>query len=447
MLRQSELKKIADKIHNYASGFDAEVLIGSGDSALTRFSENVITQNVSGSNVGFSIRVVKNGKMGKASTGNLSDEGMKLCVETAKAALEVSEPDTEILPLVEPQEYQEKASYIKDTQEFSPGNRADFVIKAVEACKHEGFQAAGICSNSGECSALANSKGLWAYHKSSNASFSLSVMSENSSGWAEESDVDVNKIDMDKVIKKAIRIARDGQNPESIDPGKYTVILEPAAVADLILFLGWEAFNGLAFSEGRSCFSGKTGKQVAGSNITITDDFTHPLTPGTPFDFEGLPRQKVQIIENGIFRTPVHDRKSALKAGVEPTGHGMPQPDSFGPVPLNLIVSPGTSSLEEMIASTEKGLLVTRLHYCNLLNPTDMMLTGMTRDGLFMVENGKITKGLKNMRFTQSVLEILNNAEALSEKLYKTETFWGGGGTIVPCMKVNDFHFTSSTEN
>ena len=171
------------------------------------------------------------------------------------------------------------------------------------------------------------------------------------------------------------------------------------------------------------------------------------MTPGLPFDFEGSPRQRVPLIENGIFRSTVHDRRTAKLSGVENTGHALPQPDSNGPMPLNMVMSAGDSSLEEMIASTEKGLLVTRLHYTNILNPMTMLLTGMTRDGLFKIEDGKVTNGLKNMRFTESVLHILNNVEELSKKLYKTETFWGGGGTVAPAIKVNDFHFTSKTEN
>ena len=171
------------------------------------------------------------------------------------------------------------------------------------------------------------------------------------------------------------------------------------------------------------------------------------MSPGNPFDFEGMPRQRVVMIENGVFKTTVHDRKTGEKTGSGSTGHSLPQPDTYGPMPLNVIMSPGDSSLEEMIASTDKGLLVTRLHYSNMLDPMKMTLTGMTRDGLFMIENGEVTKGVKNMRYTESVLHVLSNVAALSSQLYKTETFWGGGGTVVPAIKVNDFHFTSRTEN
>ncbi len=447
MHNEAVLREIARKALEFSKGYDAEILLSSSDSALTRFGDNVITQNVSKSSVGLSIRLMKDGRMGKASTGNISDEGLHRCVEVAVKALEVSEPDSSLLPLLPQQDYIEKSTFFKNSHQLSPEFKADGVVRGVNACKESGLIAAGIFSNSGSASALANSEGLWAYHDTSRATFSISAMSDDSSGWAEDSDANVDKIDVDKAIVTAVKVAMDSREPASLEPGKYTVIFEPTAVADFMLFLGWEGLNGLSFVEGRSCFSGKVGEKVVGDNITITDDFTHPLTPGTPFDFEGAARQKVTMIENGVFKQAVHDRRTAAIAGVEQTGHALPQPDTNGPTPLNLVMSSGDSSLEEMIASTKNGVLVRKLHYTNILNPKTLMLTGMTRDGFFLIEDGKVTKGLKNMRFTDSVLRVLSNVEALSKQLYKTETFWGGGGTVVPAIKVKDFHFTSKTEN
>lgn len=448
MHTEAELKAFAQKALRQVDGFDAEILLSCGDNALTRFSENVITQNVAGSSLSLSVRLLNDKRMGKASTGNLSDDGILRCIETAKAALDISEPENELLPLVEPQEYLERpTSYFEASHNLTPETRAEGVVKAVNACRNNNLQAAGIHSNSGSALAIASTTGLWAYHKSSQATLSLSAMSEDSSGWSENTNSDISKLEIDRVISKAIKGAIDGKKPTDIEPGAYTVIFEPAAVADFLLFLGWEALNGLSFVEGRSCFSGRVGDKIVGDNITLCDDFTHPMTPGRPFDYEGCAKVPVTLIENGVFKSTVHDRQTALKAGVESTGHSLPQPDSNGPMPLNLILSPGESSLEEMIASTKNGLLVTRLHYSNILNPMTMTLTGMTRDGLFAIENGKVTGGLKNMRYTESILHILSNVEALSSKLYTTETFWGGGGTVVPAIKVNDFHFTSKTEN
>lgn len=447
MYFESDLKRIADKALGLTNGYEAEIMLSAKDNALTRYGENVITQNVSGSEIGFSIRLLKDGRMGKASTGNLSDDGIRKCFETAQAALKVAEPDEKILPLPEPQQYKQKESYVKSTHELTPEDRAEKVSQAVGMCQEEDLQAAGIFSSEGNSEAIANTSGLWAYHELTSATFSLSAMSGDSSGWAEETDIDVDKINVDHIAQKAIRIAKDSRNPGTIEPGAYTVIFEPAAVADFMLFLGWEALNGLAFVEGRSCFSDKVGQKVSGDNITITDDAYHPMTPGVPFDFEGLPRQKVTMIENGVFRSAVHDRRTAAIAGTEQTGHALPQPDTYGPLPLNVVISPGKSTAEDMIASVERGLYVTRLHYTNILDPMKMTLTGMTRDGFFLIEDGKIVRGLKNMRFTESVLNILSNVDMISHDQYKTGTFWGGGGTVAPIMKVNGFHFTSKTEN
>jgi len=447
MLTETELRTLADKTLALTDGYDAEVLVESGDNALTRFSENVITQNVSSHNAGLSIRLLKDGRMGKASTGNLADDGIKRCIETAKAALKVAEQDPDLFPLSEPQTYQKIENYTPTTAETTPDARAEGVKHAIDRFRKDELEGAGIFSTGGGGFGLANSKGLWAYQRSTNAKFSISAMCADSSGWAEEADNDIGTINIDEIASKAAKKALDGRNPAEIEPGAYTVIFEPAAVAEFLLFLGWDALNGLAFAEERSCFSGKVGEKVAGGNITIVDDAYHPMTKGIPFDFEGFPRQKVTMIENGVFRNAVHNRKTAKLAGVEQTGHSFPQPDPWGPMPANLILSPGDSTMEEMIASTDRGLLVTNLHYVNILNPMTMLLTGMTRDGLFLIENGKVTKGLKNMRFTESVLHVFNNVEALTKQLYKVGTFWGGGGSVAPAIKVNDFHLTSKTEN
>lgn len=446
MLSESELKEVSHQVLQMADGYEAEVLLQSSQNALTRFGENRITQNVDRAFQGLSLRLLKDGKMGKASTEDLTPAGLTRCVERARQALQVAPSDPELLPLPEPQVYQPKPNFFSQTLHYSPEERAQRVKEAVDRLTPVGLEGAGIFSTGGSAFAIANSKGLWAFHQKSDATFSLSAMSPDSSGWAQDMDADVSRLEFGRVIEVARRKALESRNPRTVEPGPWTVIFEPEAVADFLLFLAWVGFNGKAFVEGRSPFAGKVGQKVVGENITITDDPYHPLTPGTPFDYEGMPRQRVVLIENGVFRTPVHDRRTARAAGTTPTGHSLPQPDTHGPIPLNLILSPGETPFEEMIASTERGLLVTRLHYTNLLDPMRLTITGMTRDGLFLIERGKVVCGLKNMRFTDSVIDMLTNVEALTPQLYKTETFWGGGGSVVPGMKIRNFHFTSITE-
>ncbi|MBM3330058.1 MAG: TldD/PmbA family protein [Calditrichaeota bacterium] len=447
MYAESELLEIASKALAVAGPAEAEVILSCSEGALTRFGENRVTQNVVQGGASLTVRLLEEGRIGKASTGNLTEEGIARCVATAQSALRFSQPDPDLLPLVEPQSYSDKSTYHDRTFGYSPEERVVGVAEAVALCRESDLQAAGIYSSGGSTIAIANSRGLWACHRRTGATFSLSAMSDDSSGWAEATDPDVAALDVTDVARRAKDKALASRNPSRVEPGDWTVVLEPAAVADFLLFLAWDAFNGKSFVESRSAFTGKIGTKVAGTNVTIKDDAWHPLTPGNPFDYEGMPRQTVPLIENGVFMGVVHDRTTGAKAGTGSTGHALPQPDSNGPLPLNMVLEGGESSLEEMIASTDRGLLVTRLHYTNLLDPMKVTITGMTRDGLFLIEGGKVTRGLKNMRFTLSVLDVLNSVEALSRQLYRTETFWGGGGTVAPAIKVSNWTFTSGTEN
>jgi predicted Zn-dependent protease len=221
------------------------------------------------------------------------------------------------------------------------------------------------------------------------------------------------------------------------------VILEPAAVLDLVGFLFYD-FAATAVEDKRSCFSGRIGKQLLGENITITDDAYHPEQLGAPFDGEGMPRQQVVLVDKGVPSKLVSSRRSAKKAGTKPTGHGFALPNEYGEAPMNLVISGGNSSLEEMVASTERGLLVTRLWYIREVDPYEKIMTGMTRDGLFLVENGKIGRAARNFRFNQSVLEMLRNVECLGPAHRATgeESF----EMVVPPMKARDFQFSEVTK-
>ncbi|MBI4713307.1 MAG: hypothetical protein HY762_08430 [Planctomycetes bacterium] len=211
--------------------------------------------------------------------------------------------------------------------------------------------------------------------------------------------------------------------------------------------MAFRGFGALGYQEGRSFLSGKLGSRVMGGNISITDDVYHPLIQGMPFDFEGMPRQKVTLIDKGVARNVVYDRLTAKKdRRTHSTGHGLPQPNPQGPLPTSLILQPGDSSIAEMIASTKKGLLISEFHYTNLVEPMKMVLTGMTRNGLYLIENGIITRGVKNMRFTESVLRALSNVELISRETELHKGFFGGGGFIVPTLKINNFNFSSETK-
>jgi predicted Zn-dependent protease len=242
---------------------------------------------------------------------------------------------------------------------------------------------------------------------------------------------------------RAARKALESREPGEIAPGKYQVILEPAAVLDLLGFLFFD-FGGLAIHEQRSCLTGRLGQKLFGDNINVRDDVYHPLQAGAPFDGEGMPRQRVTLVEKGVAKNVVYARQTAQKMGTEPTGHGFPLPNEYGEAPMNIVMEGGRASIEEMVGSTDRGLLVTRLWYIREVDPFQKILTGMTRDGTFWIENGEIRHGVRNFRFNQSVIEMLSNVEMMgpAQRTAGEESF----EMVVPAMKVRDFNFSSLTK-
>jgi PmbA protein len=270
-------------------------------------------------------------------------------------------------------------------------------------------------------------------------------MSDDSSGYGADTAADVSTLDLETVGRMAVDKALQSRHPTGIEPGAYTVILEEAAVADMLSSLGFTGFGALALQEGRSFMTGCLGQQVTGENITIWDDGLDPRGLVLPFDFEGVPKQRVTLIEKGVAQGVVYDSFTAgREEGKVSTGHSLPAPNTMGPIPLNLFMSSGTATKAEMLASTERGIWVTRFHYTNTVHPVKTVLTGMTRDGTFLIENGAITRPLKNFRFTQSILEAFSRAEMLSSecKLISGRR----GGIYVPAAKIHEFQFTGTTE-
>jgi PmbA protein len=247
-----------------------------------------------------------------------------------------------------------------------------------------------------------------------------------------------------EVAEIAVRKAIAAQNPEAIEPGEYTVILEPAAVADMLMFLGFLGFSALAAQEGRSFMCGQIGSRVMGDNITIWDDGLDPAGLPMPFDFEGVPKEKVVLIDRGIASGFVHDSATASQEDRLSTGHALPAPNTYGPMPINLFMAPGDSTLDEMISSTERGILVTRFHYTNPVHPVKVIITGMTRDGTFLVENGRVTRPVRNLRFTDSVPRAFSEVLSMSRERKLQAGYFGGA--LVPSMKVGRFAFTGATE-
>ncbi len=281
------------------------------------------------------------------------------------------------------------------------------------------------------------------------------MLGGDSSGWQKANSPKVANLDPLQLAEVAAQKAVDSAHPKEIPAGKYTVILEPAAVLDIVGFMFWD-YSGMAILDQRSFLTGRIGKKLFGENITIIDDVSHPLQAGSPFDGEGVLRHRVPLVENGIVRRVVYARGTAARMKksehrdnvgmIEATGHGFPLPNEVGEMPLNIVfaLAGNPQSLEQMIASTERGVLVTRLWYIREVEPFEKMMTGMTRDGTFLVQNGRVTGGIRNFRFNESLIHMLSNVEAMSTPVRSCgeESF----DMVVPGMKVRDFNFTEVTK-
>ncbi len=327
----------------------------------------------------------------------------------------------------------------------------------MEVAKRNQLVTAGIYSSSQSVEAILNSRGLENFHRQTSSEISITMLAADSSGWQKANSPDVRNLNAAALAQTAARKARESARPRELSPGKYTVILEPAAVLDLIGFMFYD-FGGQAILDQRSFLNNRVGTRLFGENISIWDDAYHPLQSGPAFDGEGVRRQRVQLVDHGTIRSLVYARgtaekmKSSENAGkvgdIRPTGHGLPLPNEIGEVPLNIVVEGGPEAqrqtVEQMIASTERGILVTRLWYIREVDPYEKILTGMTRDGTFLVENGKIQGGIRNFRFNQSLVTMLSGVEALGTPVRASgeESF----DMVVPPMKVRDFNFTEVTK-
>ena len=440
-----KFSRIRDIILDYSKADGTEVLYVLEDHALTRFSGNSITQNIDSRGDYIAITVIVGKKSAKVTTNQFDAAALRKKVDQALDLAGRQRDNPSLPPLFKPQQYEVIKGYSAKTASASPEERAQAAAYAAGIAGKKRLDCSGSFMTGVDAIGIANSKGLFAVQKNSVADFSVTMTTPDSSGWAAAANKNINLIDQQAVADRALQKALSSRKPKPLKPGRYDVIFEPQPISEFLFFLAYECFNGLAYVENRSLLSGNMGKKLFGENVTIYDDVYHPMNNGLPFDFEGMPRKKLLLVEKGVVRNVVHDRYSARKARATSTGHSLPQPNTFGPIPLNMIMERGDSSLEEMIASTKRGLLVTQFHYSNVINEIKMNLTGMTRNGTFMIENGRITYPVKNLRYTEAVPRALSNVEMISRDQTFVKAFFGGG-FVVPVVKIKDFTFTSETE-
>jgi predicted Zn-dependent protease len=441
-LSRQRAEELFGQVLKYSTAEETEVMVTSSVFALTRFANNTIHQNVSEETTTLSVRVVAEGRMARASTNKFDEESIRQLCEGALALARLQPPDPDLLPMPGPQTYRAVNRFFRETAELSPAARAATVATVIKRAEKSRLTAAGIFSSGAGAYGLFNSRGLSAFHEETMAEFSVTMLGREGSGWAKKTSPYWPELEPLELAERATQKALNSKKPGEITPGKYTVILEPAAVLDLLGFLVLD-FSGLAVHEKRSCLTGRVGERVFGENITLRDDVFHPSQTGAPFDGEGIPRQRVTILEHGVVKNLVYARQSAHIMDTQPTGHGFPLPNEYGEAPMNIVMEGERTSVEDMVRSTPKGLLVTRFWYIREVDPYQKILTGMTRDGTFWIEDGQMRHGIKNLRFNQSVVEMLRQVEMMGQpqRTAGEESF----EMVVPAMKIREFNFSSMT--
>ena len=429
-----------------AAGADeVEAVISSDEARLTRFANSEIHQNVAETNASLNLRVAIGRRVGVASSNRLDEDGLRRLAEGAVAIARNSAELEDWAGLPEPAPIADiPAGWSDATAGSTPELRAEGVRAVIAAADAAGVRAYGSFSTSAERLAVANSKGIRADQRRTTSQLLTVMMAvDGGSGYAESAAVDATTIDAAAIGREAADKARATANPVSIDPGDWPVVLEEYAVVDLLSTLAYVGFSALAVLEERSF--AEPGRVIGSELITIVDDATEPGAMPMAFDYEGVAKQRVVLVERGVCRDVVWDAQTAARGGRQSTGHGLPAPNPYGPFPLNMVMSPGDASRDELIGGLDRGLLVTRFHYTNPVHPKLAIVTGMTRDGTFLVEGGRIVGPVRNLRFTQSYLAALAGTTAVGRE---RRTLRGDfGGVLVPAVRIDGWTFTGATEH
>jgi len=422
---------------------EAEALVLGGSEQLTRFANSQIHQNVAETNRSVNLRFCIGKQVGVASTNRLDDESLRRLAQSAAqiARLQPEREDFAGLPRPTPTK-PVRGAYEPATANASPEERAEAARAVIAAADDAGVLAFGSLKTATEELAVANSHGIAVEEERTLGHLiTVSMGPDGEAGYAEGAAVDHRQIDAAALGREAAARARASRNAQQLEPGDYPVVLEEYAVIDLLDMLGYLGFSALAVQEERSFF--EPGRKVGSELVSIVDDATDPAGMPAAFDYEGVAKQRVPLLERGVCVDVVYDAQTAAKAGRASTGHGLPAPNQYGPFPLNTFMAPGTASREELIGGLERGLLVTRFHYTNPVHPKLAIVTGMTRDGLFLVEGGEVRGPVRNLRFTQSYLAALAGVEAVGSTRRLLRGFLGAA--VVPAVRISAFTFTGAT--
>ncbi len=441
VLTRQECERVVARVLEASRADGCQINLGSSVTRNIRFAANQLSTAGGVEDASLGVQSSFGPKHAVVTTNDLSDESIRRVVQQSEALARLAPDDPEAMPELPRQQYQSISAFFDATANLNPADLARAALTALEAARTAGdVTAAGFIATSANANCVANKSGLFAYHRNTTSNYTLTVRTTDGtgSGWAATDDKDWRRLDIQGVARRAVDKARASANPVAIEPGRYTVIMEPQAVGDLVQLLAF-ALDARQADEGRSAFTSpnggtKIGERIVDPRVTIISDPADPQLLSQPFDGQGLPLGRQVWVENGVLRQLFYSRFWAQRQHREPTGF-----------PTGVKMLGGDSSLERMIASTERGVLVTRLWYLRQVDPRTILNTGLTRDGTFLVENGRVSRAIRNFRFNDSPLFMLNNLEAVGapQRLAGTEA---GGDVVMPTLKVRDFNFTSLSE-
>lgn len=450
LLTREAALEIAQGLVDSSTADETEVVIESEVDRFVRFAASGPTQNADRERHQVSIRVridTPDGKCeGSATCDGVDTALINGALERAVELARHAPPNPDLIPLGGPVDVELRRPDAT-TLEHGFEAKADWVRTAIEACEREGLLPAGLTQTGGYARAVVNSSGRAVFAAQSRAGFALTASSPDlvgGAGFADQSAASVAELDPDDVIRRAVLKAVSSRDAQAIEPGEYTVVLEPAAVSALLLFAGYRGFGCQDVEEQSSFLCGRLGERCFSEFFSVVDDASNAFYPSIPFDFEGSPKHRVELIDRGVLKGMVTDHAWSKKLGVPNTGHGRRQPDPSGPTANSLCVQAGDRSLDELIAGVERGLLVTQFHYTNLIDPRELVLTGMTRNGTFLIENGKLTRPVKNLRFTMSMMRAWSQITGVGNELHVAGALFDGE-VVTPALRIDGFRFTSTT--
>jgi len=420
---------------------ESEIIATLTQHALTRFTQNYIHQNMAGENFEAQIRIIKDGREGTFTTNRVDNvpQAFQMAIKIALA----QKPDKSFPGLPRGGRRINFQNVSPATEKCTPARRASIVKKIISLARRNRVEAAGALATKTILLHISNSNGVKSVQYSTTAELNLVMSNAQLSGYSYWVGSDINDMPTEQLADEAIQKCLYKGKPLAVKPGAWTVVFSPYASAMIVKFLAYMGFGAKAFIEKRSFMNKLMGKKVAACGVTIYDDGLEPEGVPRAFDYEGMPKKKVYFIRNGVAAGLVHDSRTAAKMGARNTGHALPAPNAMGPFALNLFMSPGKPSEEQIIAGVERGIYVTKIHYPGIVEPVSTVMTGMTKDGTFLIENGRLSKPVRNLRFTQSLLEAFSNVEAIGSEQRCLASYIDAA--TAPALRIASFHFTGMT--